>query len=218
MRLLRENSGSIGRASATLAAACVCVIVALGACSSADESAGDEADGTTATTAADDSAGPAGSEELDAPISDPAGSIDELEEPADGPGEVEPVELDQDAPFGDGVVARVVGIESTEVTPALPGEIGGPAVLIDVEVSNGSDADISLDAVTVDLVDLTGAPLLPVTTEPADPLAGELEPGASRAGRYVFSVPVDDRDDVRLTIKYSGDAPAVVLTGSLPND
>lgn len=205
------------RASAAFAAVAVCAGVALGACTSDEDADGDEVDGTT-TTAANGAGGPAGSDEDDAPISDPAGDIDQLEEPADDPGEAEPVGLEDDAPFGNGVVARVVAMESTEVTPALPGEIGGPAVIFDVEVTNGSDAEIVLDGVTVDLVDLTGAPLLPVTTDPAEPLAGPLEPTATSTARYVFSVPVDDRDDVRLTIKYSGDAPAVVLTGSLPND
>lgn len=194
----------------------------LGACSSGDEQVADDAErGEPATTEATGAAGSgdeSGEEPGDEPLSDPAGSIDEVETPVEDPGTLDAVRLDAEAPFGNGVVARISAIESTEVTSELPGEIGGPAVVLDLELVNGSEREISLDSVTVDLVDLDRAPLLPLTTSPADPLSGQLAPGASSTGRYVFSVPVGDRDDVLLTVKYSGDAPAVVLTGSLPND
>jgi hypothetical protein len=209
--------GEVGGTIVLLALALV-----LGACSSADDQGADDADQvgptTTEATGAAGSGDEPGEGSGDEPLSDPAGSIDEIETPVEDPGQREPVSFEDDAPFGDGVVARIAAIESTEVTTELPGEIGGPAVVIDLELRNGSDRQVSLDSVTVDLVDLGGAPLLPVTTEPAEPLSGQLAPGASGTGRYVFSVPVGDRDDVLLTVKYSGDAPAVVLTGSLPND
>lgn len=129
---------------------------------------------------------------------------------------MEPVGLDEAAEFGDGVVARLTSITSTELTAQVPGEISGPGVVIAVEITNGSDSEIDLDPLSVNLFDLSDAPLLPISTDPADPLSGGLAPGDTRTGRYVFTVPADDRDDVRLTLKYSADTPAVVLTGSLP--
>ena len=46
------------------------------------------------------------------------------------------------------------------------------------------------------------------------PFGGEVEPGGTAQGRYVFAVPAAERDRVQITASYIGEAPDVVFTGS----
>jgi hypothetical protein len=44
---------------------------------------------------------------------------------------------------------------------------------------------------------------------------GELAPGASGEGTYVFSIPTEDRADVAVRVNYSPPEPTVIFQGSL---
>lgn len=124
-----------------------------------------------------------------------------------------PVDLDEEASFGTGVTATVVRVDAIEAEARGPGEISGPALAFEVEVTNGADAEVSLDAVTVNLTDADGAPGLPMTGSPADPFGGVLAPGRSTTGVYVFTVDSDARDDVTLEVAYTTEAHVVLFRG-----
>ena len=73
--------------------------------------------------------------------------------------------------------------------PVGPGESTGPALAVQVAVTNNSSNPFALDSVFVNLNDSSGAPGLVTTGGPAQPLAGELQPGEEATGTYVFTVP-----------------------------
>src|SRR5690606_10368736 len=66
---------------------------------------------------------------------------------------LDPVELDEEASFTDGVEASLVAIEATSVGAKGPGEIAGKGVLVTVRIKNTTEEPISLDEVVVDLYD-----------------------------------------------------------------
>lgn len=119
------------------------------------------------------------------------------------------------ADFGGQVTASLTNVTAIDATAQLPGEIAGPAVAITIEIDNASAAAIGLDTVTVDLTDGAGNPTLPMTADPAAPLSGVLSPGEKRSGVYVFTVPVDARNQMSLTVSYSTGSPTVLFTGSI---
>ena len=177
------------------------IALMLGACSDDDEPLAGEV-----RTAGTDPVAAEGSDDAEPP----AGA-----EP--GTDVAEPVPLSGTADFGDGVTATVSAIEPVTAEASLPGEVGGPGVAITVEITNGSAGAVDLDAVTVDLTDASGASATPITPPEPEELSGSVAPGESAQGRYVFSLPTDDRAGATLRVSYSADAPSVLFTGDLPD-
>lgn len=126
-----------------------------------------------------------------------------------------PVPLTEPADFDTGMTLRIERIESVQGVARGTGEVAGPALRLTLRMSNGSDSAVSLESAVVDLTtgaDRTPAPTL---TDPGGrPFVGEVPPGGSRTGVYVFAVPEDERDQLRVTVSYVGDAPVVVLAGA----
>jgi hypothetical protein len=82
-------------------------------------------------------------------------------------------------------------------------------------MSNDSDSAVSLEGAVVDVV--SGASRTPATTlsgPGARPFQGEVAAGRSMTGVYVFAVPVEERDHLRVAVSYRGSAPVVVLAGA----
>ena len=117
-----------------------------------------------------------------------------------------------------GIAGGHLGIGTRRIAgPAvLPGEIGGPALRITVEVRNDSDATIDLRTATV-----TAAYGDPV--QPANPISkpegkafeNEVSPGQSATGVFVFEVPADQRGYVRVDVDLSVDQPIVAFEGAV---
>jgi hypothetical protein len=129
-----------------------------------------------------------------------------------------PVELDQEADFGDGVTARVTGVRAVDAEASGAGEIGGPALAFTIELDNRTTEQLPLDTVTVLMV-YGGAdtPAIPILGDPrARPFSGRLEPDAAKSGVYIFTVPEDGRDDVTLTVSHASLSPIVAFQGSAP--
>jgi hypothetical protein len=126
----------------------------------------------------------------------------------------DPVPIDATADFGNGVTARLAGVEGVEAEAHLPGEFSGPAVALTIEVVNGSDDTISLATVTADLT-FDGRSAYPVVDPERSPFSGELAPGDTAAGSYVFTLDPAERDDVALRLAYSTEAPTVIFAGSV---
>lgn len=135
-------------------------------------------------------------------------------------GEIEvadPIDTDEVADFGTGVTAEIVDLEAVDGVAKLPGEISGPSLRVTVRLTNGTDAPLALARVQVDLNSGSDrAPGLALTEPDAAPFVGELAPGDSADGVYVFGVPVDRRDQVQVLVLYSVDAPMVVFEGPAP--
>jgi len=127
------------------------------------------------------------------------------------------VPVDEPAPFGNGVAARVESVVPITTSGTGPGESSGEqADALTIVLDNGTDAPLDLGGVTVDLSSgAEAAPARPSNSEPARPFSGVLAPGSSAEGVYVFVVPPDQRGDVVVTVNYAADQPTVAFAGSL---
>ena len=116
-----------------------------------------------------------------------------------------------------GLVAELDRIEAVEGTSDRPGEIAGPALRFAVVLTNGSSATVDLQstAITVDY-GLDRTPAGELSQPGGSPLQGLIAPGSSAAGVYIFNVPVDQRDLVRITVDFSTDVAPLVFEGAVP--
>ncbi len=124
--------------------------------------------------------------------------------------------LDAASDLGGQISARLAEVKAVDAQARVPGEISGPAVAITVEISNDSPNAIGLDSVSVDVQGAGGVPTSPITTDPASPLSGVLQPGEKKTGVYVFTMPADARNGASITVLYSADAPVALFAGNIP--
>lgn len=149
------------------------------------------------------------------PSSNPAVTTS-VETAAGDPIELEPVPLDETAPFGDQVSAELLDLSAVQAEGQGVGEISGPALQVTVRLLNETGAPLPVDAVTVSLYfggDRTPAPPIADGTVP---FSGTLAPGATAEGVYTFSIGEDDRDEVSVTVSHSPGSSIVVFTGPAP--
>ncbi|KQS68793.1 DUF5067 domain-containing protein [Modestobacter sp. Leaf380] len=147
------------------------------------------------------------------PTPEPSGPTAEA---TDLPPALTAVGLGDPAAVGDGVTGRLVSVEAVQGDGEGIGNIDGPALLVTVELTNGTAAPVSFDAAVVEAY--TGSDLAPATLlddSQAAPLAGTVDPGATVTGSYVFYVPEDDRDDVTVQVGYQAGAPYLVFRGAV---
>ncbi|MGS0685682.1 DUF4352 domain-containing protein [Nakamurella sp. GG22] len=123
-----------------------------------------------------------------------------------------PIPMASTADFGD-VSAAITTVSAVTATGVGPGQITGPAVAVTVKITNDSAEAVSLDSVFVNLNDSTGAPGQPSTSSPAAPLTGELAPGATAQGVYVFGVPESARKPVTILVSNTMAAKVVSFVG-----
>jgi hypothetical protein len=156
-----------------------------------------------------------GAEPSSGPTGTPtAGSLDIV--PAGEMHTKAPVPWTRPASFGSGLALRVTNIEDVAGVAHGPGEIAGPAVRLTFALVNGGDEPVSLESVV--LAATYGARETPAVTlsGPGEkPFGGTLAPGGTATGRYVFAIPVDERDQVQVVASYTGGAPAVSFEGSV---
>jgi hypothetical protein len=175
------------------------------------------------TSGAEDGAG-GGAGTPDATSDDTTDTESDDQEPGTATGATVPVEpvqtlapvpLESVGDFRTGLTVQLASISAVEAEAKAPGEISGPALRVTVDAANDAGEAVSLDGVVVFLS--YGDDRTPASQfgSSSDPLVGDLAPGGSRTGTYVFSVPPDQRDDVRVEISYTGSAPTVAFTGSV---
>jgi hypothetical protein len=194
------ESGRKVRGDRWRALAAALVLVALAACSGDDGAgAGPRTEDTTTAEATGETDG---------------GTIYDTVPPVTKP-QLDPVPLDATAEFGDGVTAGLTALESVEVEAFMPGEISGPGVAVTVELVNGSSAPIDLGNVAVELVATGDRYATLITMHENAQLRGELAPGATAEGTYVFTLAAEDRADVVVQVSYAAPKPTALFQGSL---
>lgn len=151
---------------------------------------------------------------------EPSASADPetTEEPAAG-GEVtdDILEFDDEAPIDEGVTVTMSGLESVEGEASMPGEIAGPSLRFDVTFTNDSDEAYSLiSAVTNVYYGDEQIPAIELAEPGGVALPAEVAPGETATGTFVYNVPTEDRDRVRITVDYAAAEPSVVFEGSAP--
>jgi hypothetical protein len=125
------------------------------------------------------------------------------------------VPMTSSASFAGAVTASVASVRSTIAEAIGPGEIGGPAIAVTVEIVNGSADPVDLDTVYVTLNDSTDSPGIPTSGNPARPLSGPLPAGARAQGVYVFTVAESLRDPVTVLVGYATAAEVVSFVGNV---
>lgn len=126
-----------------------------------------------------------------------------------------PVEIDRPAVFEQRVVAEVTKIEAVQGEASGPGEIAGPALRVSITLKNETPRPVDLDTSVVALFfGSEETPAAELSGPEASPFSGRLGAGETASGVYVFSVPVDERGDVRITVSYSPTDTTVAFEGS----
>lgn len=133
------------------------------------------------------------------------------------PPEMAPVPLDAASERQSGVVVRLDRIEPVSGEAKLPGEVSGPALRFSISIHNGGSTPIDLGAVVVNAY--AGAdetPLEFMTTPGGEPFSGQVQPGDTGRGVYLFSVRGIDQAEVTLTVDPKAGEPASVFRGVAP--
>ena len=154
-----------------------------------------------------------------------ANGTDDWREPADPTAEgptAAPALPEVNGQIGEGVAlpsevaVSLSSISTTTLTAETPGERSGPAVVVEVQVANESDAPQPVGSATVSLSAEGDEIGVPTWASPNDPLQGEVPPGATAVGTYVFMLdPANDRS-VTVRVNYSAGAPVATFTGTTP--
>ena len=134
-------------------------------------------------------------------------------EPVDPVKTKKPVALDKTGDFGTGLTVRLSDLAAVEGEATVPGEISGPAIKVTVKARNRADRAVDLNTVLVFFSygpDQTPASEL---KDGARPLKGRIASDDTKTGTYIYSVPEDEREKVRVEISYSGKAPTVAFEG-----
>jgi hypothetical protein len=119
-----------------------------------------------------------------------------------------PVGIDEVADAGTGMTFRLEQLEAVDGEANGPGEIAGPAVRVAVVATNDSPSPVLLEGVVVDLTyGAQNTSAAPLSGPGALRFSGEVAPGASATGVYVFDVPVDERGSVSVIVSYAASVP-----------
>jgi len=208
----RRRGLLVAGAAVLVAAAVVVALVVRGADDGADAGAPTGSGSSSATPAPGDAATPEdGTDGTEA-----SEGADAPGDPAEDPGarEQPPVALDASPVVTDGITLRVESLTAVDGQAARPGEIGGPAVSVTIVVDNADDQPLDLAGTVVNAYsgpDLTPANALSTGTSA---FPAEAPAGTTTTATYVFSVPADERDQVRVTVDTAVDLPTVVFEGA----
>jgi cytoskeletal protein RodZ len=130
----------------------------------------------------------------------------------------DPHPFDAPAEITSGVSATVGSLTAVTGVASGVGETGGPAVRFEVTITNNSAETIDLQNVRA-VVDY-GSDLTPASELSGGPdivaFPASLEAGASATAAYVFTVPVEGRSDMRVTVDYLASVPFALFVGAAP--
>lgn len=119
----------------------------------------------------------------------------------------EPAEIVRD------VTVVISKVEAITATANGPGEVGGPAVAVTIDVDNATSAPLDLTMTQVNLSDAQDAPGSGMTGAPAAWFSGSLAAGEKARGVYVFAVGEGNRNPVHVEVSVNPTLPTVVFTG-----
>lgn len=137
---------------------------------------------------------------------------------ADTPQSVAPaVEIGVASKPQSGVTATVSNIEAVDGKAQGPGEISGPAVRFTVTLNNAGTTAVDGNAVIVNVDSgKDHVPALVLSGPGAVNFPATVGPGEKASGTYVFLVPNDQRDDVRIFFNYKVSSPIAAFEGAVP--
>jgi len=128
-----------------------------------------------------------------------------------------PVHVGVPATVGTEAVIRVTSLEAVAGTGQGAGEVAGPGVRVNLVIDNRTGQDLSLAGTVVNFSFGTDdTPAIGLSGPGVAAFPAVVRPGAQATAAYVFNVPVDQRDAVRIAVDYRLGVPVVVFEGSAP--
>lgn len=124
-----------------------------------------------------------------------------------------PVAIDEPVTLGTGIKVEIDAFDAIRAKAALPGEVGGDVLQLDLRFTNTSAQDLDASVIAVVVEFGNSVPATEITTDPARPLRGVLPAGEAVVGRYVFNVPPDARSDVHVYVSYATTATIATFAG-----
>ena len=147
---------------------------------------------------------------------DPAQPTPGASEPSGTMPELTPVAPDEPSDNGEGLVARIVSMTAVQGEAVQAGEIAGPAVQFQLELTNDTGEAVDLGLISVNAyLGQDRTPAGGLVRPGGAPFEGTLDAGKSAPGVYVFTIPENQRGDVTLTIDYRAGQPAFVFRGAV---
>ncbi|MET0819337.1 MAG: DUF4352 domain-containing protein [Aeromicrobium sp.] len=125
------------------------------------------------------------------------------------------VPLTDSAKLSGSITVRVTRVTSKVVRGIGPGESTSPAVVATVEIDNGSSKSLNIDSAIVTLTFGKKADVGLPMTDGSRPFTGQLKPGASATGTYVFGVPKASQKSINLSVAYSAAVPVAQFKGGV---
>lgn len=125
------------------------------------------------------------------------------------------VPLEASSHVGGRITADVTSIDRISAEARLPGEVAGPALAVHVGLENDSSRQLDVGGVTVTLEDADGTPSVSLSSAPAEPFSGTIEPGESAEAVYVFAFEHSQSQPITVGINYSADEPVALFVGNV---
>jgi len=135
--------------------------------------------------------------------------------PAEEQTTVPSVPLAETAQFGGSISAEVTSVEPIEGEARLPGEVAGPALAVRVRLDNDSSRQVDVSGVTVTLEDADGNPSEQLSSAPAEPFVGMIQPGTTADAVYVFGFENSRSQPITIGVNYSADEPVALFVGNV---
>lgn len=160
----------------------------------------------------DDADEPAQPTQTEASATTPPADLDPL--PPQERTVAEPVAFDEPATPAAGVAAKITAIEDVQGEATLPGEVAGPGLRVTVTLSNDTRETLDLRGVVCNVyLGKALDPALALLEPGGAPFPEELAAGGEAEGIFVFRVPKDARDRVRLELDVSPTSTIVLFEG-----
>jgi hypothetical protein len=185
------------------------------AAASSAPTAGAGSDKSEATSSATPS-GPATGSATPVPTPAPDPGKSPIVEPTP-PAEFPPLAFTESASPSAGLVFSVSALEAVQGVARGPGEVAGPALRFALTIRNDTAESVSLESTVVNLY--FGADQSPATDlqEPGGvALPADVTAGNSVTGVFIFAVPKDEREQIKIAVDYSVALPIVVFEGRAP--
>lgn len=118
------------------------------------------------------------------------------------------------------VAGVVFGVDRLQAVTGIaqgPGEVGGPSLRFELTVRNDTASAVSLGSTVVNVYfGPEEAPATELRKPGGIALPPSVAPGRTARGVFIFAVPEESRDQVRITADYTAGAPIAVFEGQAP--
>lgn len=127
------------------------------------------------------------------------------------------------APIGEtsdisaGLTAEITTVESIDGTADGPGEVAGPAVRFSVVITNSTGQTVSVGNTVINVdYGTERTPAAELLNNGRSPFPRDIAPNSTSTGTFVFTVPLDQRGNVRITVDYAVTVAPLIFQGVVP--